>query len=77
MARYYFHAESGHRVIDEEGSEYESADAARHAALRLLCEMLPLMEQDLWQGRSARIVVTNKAQEEVFVLTVEAKAGGA
>jgi len=74
MARYYFHAENGRRVVDEQGSDYENDAAARHAALRLLCEMLPMMEQDLWRGRPARVLVTNAAQEEVFVLTVEATA---
>jgi hypothetical protein len=76
MAHYYFHAENGHRVVDEQGSDYESDAAVRHAALKLLCEMLPMMEQELWRGRSARVLVTNSAQEEVFVLTVEARASG-
>ncbi|MDO8408628.1 MAG: hypothetical protein Q7S93_00975 [Phenylobacterium sp.] len=76
MARYYFHAENGHRVVDEQGSDYESDVEVRHTALRLLCEMLPMMEQDLWRGRAARVLVTNAAQEEVFVLTVEASARG-
>jgi len=74
MARYFFHAENGHRVVDDQGSEYESEAEVRHTALRLLCEMLPMMEQDLWRGRPARVLVTNAADEEVFVLTVEARA---
>ncbi len=72
MSRYFFHAENGRRVTDDRGDELASLTEARAHGVRFLCEMLPVLGEELWTTGVARILVTDEDQLVLFTLDVSA-----
>lgn len=72
MPRYFFHSENGRLLTDESGDELAGLPQTKASAVRFLCEMLPVLGEELWTAGTARVVVTDEQKLVLFTLDVSA-----
>ena len=72
MPRFYFHSEDGRSFPDQRGTEFESVEAAKVAAVTVLGELLKEDAKQFWETESFRLTVTNENGLTLFILDASA-----
>lgn len=70
MPRFYFHANNGHAVRDEDGSELASLDLAKSEAYRVVAEMISLHQQQMMQGETLTVTLCDAGQAKLLTVQV-------
>jgi hypothetical protein len=69
VPRYFFHITDGEVIRDDVGTELPNMDAVRRYAMRVSSDVLrDDRNSDIWDGNEWRMVVSDEAGREVFVL---------
>ena len=72
MERYFFHLHDGKSLTDEEGTELESLDAAKKAAIQLIAQTLRDDVDTFWQDQTYGVTVTDRAGLILFTVEIAA-----
>lgn len=72
MTRYYFHAENGTKLRDEDGEELSSLEAAKTVASSVMAELLSLRHDQVWDDGSLCVTVNDEEGRLVARLTTVA-----
>lgn len=70
MARYHFTLSDGEVVVDPDGEELPSLNAARTTAVNYLGDMLRGRGDAVWADGSMMVMVTDEAGLELLMATV-------
>jgi hypothetical protein len=72
VRRYYFHTENGQSQRDRDGVDLPGLDAARHEAVRALCDILKERSGQFWAEGVFRMIVADDDGLTLFMVEVTA-----
>jgi len=70
MPRFFFHTRNGLQVRDEVGTQLPDLKAARREAVKILCQILPTLDEAALFVEGYRISVVSEAGDTMFALDV-------
>lgn len=74
MPRYFFHVLNSRAIVDTEGTEYPTLDAARRAAVRTAGQIIASEGETFWQEGAWRMAVADDSGKIVFTLDFIARS---
>jgi hypothetical protein len=72
MPRFHFHTKDGIEHHDRQGTELSDLAAAKHAAFRILHELMPSIEAEFWDDQTFQIIVTDDDGSTLFTVDLSA-----
>lgn len=71
MPRIFFHAEAKRRFHDSDGTELPDRQAARLEAMRILCQIIPTLADEILACGTLKLTVTDETGLVLFVFDLD------
>jgi hypothetical protein len=77
LERYFFHLEDGRLIDDQDGTELDSLEAAKHEAVQLIGQTLCHEPSKFWSAETYRVSVADEDGLILFTLEMVATLSAA